>query len=434
MASAALPASGMAPGFPDFEADVFNLIEDADHGGPLRPRYVEAVDDPFRASSDEPPLAEWGTVRALDWNADGLFDLLVAYNLREPDELRMIVYLNHGRPGQPAFSGTLSPERSFTLRARGADAPARDRPGVFRAPGRHGDHVWIGFEPSVVDVNGDGLFDLLVYEGVMNPARGRGIWLLLNEGSAGQPALSAFYVNDAQQLARIPPAARSSAWSLLQARPGGARAGRYGSVRVLDWNSDGVADLVQQNDAGTFLARGRSVSSGDSSAPLVQRGRGAASQMLTLAPGQWDVRSDGWVAQNLADGRGFPGLSRFAAGDFDADGRNELLLAVSVVHDEHGTDGYLALYRASEAGSDVFAALEGGRFTLNEQSSFWAQLWFPRHGWWHPRAAVLDYDEDGDLDVLAGWGGGNGQRQKGEGIYLYRTPGGVPGSSPLFAP
>jgi hypothetical protein len=49
-------------------------------------------------------------------------------------------------------------------------------------------------------------------------------------------------------------------------------------------------------------------------------------------------------------------------------------------------------------------------------------------GRWHQKFDILDFDEDGDKDVLCGWGRGF---TGGKGIWLYRTPNGIAGSLPF---
>jgi hypothetical protein len=109
-----------------------------------------------------------------------------------------------------------------------------------------------------------------------------------------------------------------------------------------------------------------------------------------------------------------------ATADFDGDGVQELVVASADGGERGDLGAYLAVFSRRGGARGPFGVHEESVFTLNRGGNLW---WMPERGWWHPRVTALDFDGDGDPDLLAGWGGGNSQRQLGTKLYLYRTPG-----------
>ena len=383
---------GYSGPLPDFDGDRFNAVMDARTGAYLRPALPGSV-------------FEWPSAAPVDWNGDGLFDLIVGYNLREPDVMRMVVYVNQGQIGTPAFTGEPSPVTCFYLEAT---YPHETHARIFEAEGRHLSHIWIGYRPRIIDLNGDGRFDILVNEGTYDLAEHRGQWLLLNEGEPGHPRFRAVFLQGDSVEQELPPGPYTVAMQLLNRHPAGEQ-GAYPSVDVVDWDSDGIEDISYSVQHMYLIFGDRDAS------------------------GRWRPRKPRWEPVVLADGDSFHGVQYIVTVDLDRDGVNEVLVANPFK--PNVPDGYLSLYVRDRArpGEVRYTLARAELFSLNGDAiPWWRSLFFPRHGWWHPRITALDYDEDGDPDILAGWGGGNGQRHYGERMYLYRTPGGRSGSAPMF--
>ncbi len=143
----------------------------------------------------------WSTPSLVDWNVDGLPDLLVGEKVGETGKIR--VFLNSGTNEAPAFA------ESFYVQAEGQDLvlPAAGCLGVF---------------PRMVDWNADDLPDLLV--GLADGT----LQVFHNTGTAGDPVFFSGQV--------------------LQAGEPGAQedihVGMRATFDVADVNSDGLQDLV----------------------------------------------------------------------------------------------------------------------------------------------------------------------------------------------
>ncbi|MEM7542630.1 MAG: VCBS repeat-containing protein [Pseudomonadota bacterium] len=371
-------------GLPDFEADRAATLEDALHGGHLYPR--------FGGSGYEFPTATMA-----DWNADGLIDLIVGYNMRDPDLIRMVVYLNIGQGGAPAFTG--DPSHAFFVAAR---RHGQSETRIFEDLGFHEparEHKFMTFVPTVVDVNGDGLFDILAYEGVRDVDQQRGQWLLLNRGEIGAPKFTAFYLHSREHLDKLPPGAYIELLRLYLGTPKGERSS-FAALSVTDWNSDGALDLVYSGTQ-TAVAFGR-----------------------TTASGGWGAQSDHWEIQMPTGSDGFGREPHLVAADFDGDGINELVSASTRSSALYRGGGHFSLF-VRDAESQRFVLKQANLFTLNSKKNPWVfpdwqYPWYmARNGWWHPRIAALDVNDDGKIDIVAGWGGGNDQKQYGDRIYTY---------------
>ena len=378
---------------PQFEVDRFNTVKDAKIGTSLRPRLV---------GKD----FEWPSVAQVDWNHDGLFDLIVGYNLRQPDVIRMVVYINQGSVGNPKFLGMASHSTCFYVEAI---YPDEEKPRIFENAGYHAPHTphkFLVHTPGVLDVNNDGLFDILVNEGLYDPKQRRGQWLLLNIGLIGKPRFKAVYLHDDHFEPQLSPGPYVEGLTLFRDLPSEARGG-LPVFTLVDWDSDGILD-IHYSSRSTYIMFGAKDERGN-----------------------WFVPEKKWQKQLPTDGKPFGITPHMITADFNGDGINELLVASARDNGKYSGDGFLSLFVRVPASPTIRYAREFPRlFSLNSDNNPW---WFYKHGWWHPRIAAIDFDEDGDPDILAGWGGGNDQNQKGTKIYLYRTPGGIPGSHPRFS-
>lgn len=371
---------------PQFERDRFNIVRDVRNNKFLTPRLAGEV-------------FEWPSVSTVDWNGDGLFDLVVGYNLRAPDMLRLVVFLNIGQRGNPQFSGEGSPQTCFYVRTISDRNPTG---AVFENIGYHypyTEHKQLVYTPAVVDVDGDGLFDLLVHENVHDVSQRRGTWLLKNVGEAGRPRLKPVYLHDEEDIATLKESAFYRIAGALRSPPLGP--GPYlSAMTVVDWNSDGVQDIQYSGESRTFVLFG------------ARNGGGA-----------WTTNDGKWIRQQPYGDQTFGHLPHIVSGDFNGDGVNELLTTSAQGTQRFPAGGFIGTLIRREG--NLYKFMKHVAFSLNSATN---PLFFPDFewpylladsGWWHPRISILDFDEDGKLDVIAGWGGGNDQRQFGTRMYLY---------------
>jgi len=135
-----------------------------------------------------------------DWNGDGLFDLLVG-----EEDGRIALLINSGSPGNPQFAAMQY------VQARGADLDV--------SPGPEDRSV-----PEVVDLDGDGIKDLLVGEinGVVH--------FYSNSGTNTNPQFNSGVV--------------------LQTAAGDLDVGNYSRPEITDWDEDGDPDLLVGEEMG----------------------------------------------------------------------------------------------------------------------------------------------------------------------------------------
>jgi hypothetical protein len=161
----------------------------------------------------------------VDWNADGLLDLVFGNNdgevflrLSEGTEKRVPGYT--ALPSQPVFSG-LHKELHFKTRSN-----------MLPYGEKHA-------APVAVDWDGDGLLDLLVgsYSGA--------VYLLRNSGTAKEPMF-----DTREHL--LPPGLGDDQWAKQGHAP---KRGIRSQIQVVDYNRDGKLDLLVSDWANTITPR-----------------------------------------------------------------------------------------------------------------------------------------------------------------------------------
>jgi len=375
---------------PDFDGDKDNLVMDYKSNQMLVPKI--AGYSGFEFATPEP----------VDWNNDGLMDLIVGYNVKTPDSLRMFVFINQGSVGDPKFTGEAGENSCFIIKAV---YPGTVVPRPFGGLGFHEGHMahdWLGPNVHVIDWDGDGLFDIFMSEEChdTNVNRKRGAWLLINTGELGKPLFfKTAYLNDNPYWLGEPPspygAISPGEFQNLFLFEGKSSMGDYATGNLVDWNNDGIMDVTWAAAGGNLLLGAKNSAGGWKSAS---------------SAGTW-ISIAGIGEPNTEWGH----HPKFAAGDFDGDGINELFV-------RDAQPGEVYLFTHPEGITDPAAYYVRERLIYSKAT----------HGqtkWWHPKFQIFDFDEDGDPDFLAGWGG-NGSPP--EGFYLFRTSGGVAGSNPMF--
>lgn len=402
------------PGFtgrlPDFKTDATNTVKDFETS-PVRP-----LEPGMNVGTNK--TWQYASPTVVDWNGDGLFDLLVGYNLKTSannpviDSLQLVVYINQGSVGNPKFTGRPSDTTCFFVQIK---YPGQNFLRNFTALGAHPTpnssyvypnvdwHTWLGFVPSIFDWNHDGLFDIFITIGACDPNCGirqvvtcteiwdkPGNWLLINTGTPGHPRFE-----KAANLNISPYNAGITGFELSTQEFAGLGVfrsmscdGNFPQATLVDWNSDGIMD-IQYAVGWANVVYGKKDSIG----------RWAPLQAV------WSPKQNPVPVGTYYFGH-HPILRTV---DFNNDGVNELLVSSSQY-------GELHLY---ERLADSAGNVRYGRDTL---------LYKVTDGRWHHKFDVADYDEDGDLDVLCGWGRGT---TAGRGLWLYRTPGGTAGSNPF---
>lgn len=380
---------------PDFTADQNNAVFDCE-ASPRRLLVPQLGDTGY----------DWASPTLVDWDDDGLFDLLVGYNIQKPDSLKLVVYINQGSVGAPRFTGRPSDTTCFFVKAK---YPGQDFFRDFACLGAHPTaydcaypdcidwHTYMGFNTSILDWNHDGLFDVIVSEMACDVNCGccnkvtcdyvwdrRGTWLLVNTGAPGRPEFGRVAnLNYDPANARNPsaaiPADSFAGLALFQQM---SCDGNFPQATLVDWNSDGIPDL-------NFAVSGAQICLGD-----------------TFADGRWKPRTGSWFPQVPANASDFGHNPLLRTADFNNDGVNELL--------------------STNSDASEFWLFERNPDTAASQKYIGPTLLYKRIGGNYPKYNLGDFDEDGDMDVLCGWG-----RTNAFAIWIYRTPGGTAGSHPF---
>ena len=179
------------------------------HPGPTGSNDRRAGTDPLgfgeveyiQAGGSNIQVLGYSTPSMVDWNDDGLADLVVGEKVGDFGKVR--VYLNHGQVGAPVF------DSCFFVQAGGQDL-------MVSATG------CLGVFPRVADWNGDGAKDLLL--GLANGS----LLVYPNIGADADPVFDAGYPLQVGQ-----PGAKVN-----------INVGARATPEVADWNHDGWLDLV----------------------------------------------------------------------------------------------------------------------------------------------------------------------------------------------
>jgi hypothetical protein len=267
-----------------------------------------------------------------DWNNDGLNDLIVGEGVFVgPLSLGKVrVYLNSGTTGAPVFSSW-----SYA-QAAGSDLQV-DSLGCVTAG------------PRIVDWNADGRKDMIV-----SMADGR--WtVFLNTDTDAAPAFDA--------------------GSIIQVGAAGSKVdldvGSRSAVDVVDWDNDGLWDLVYGDQGARIRV-------------YINEGSLGSPDFVTLQFAQ-----EGGGDLFVPDGRSVPAIA-----DWDLDGKKDLLSG--------NTLGELYLY--SNVATDAAPAFNGGVMCTSLGTVIDIDLALDHRV--RSRPFMCDWNADGLLDVMVGAGDG----------------------------
>lgn len=299
------------------------------------PRYLEQIDPYVKSGALSRPVAA-------DWNGDGKLDLLAG------NSAGTIEYFeNTGAPRQPAFTarGPLRAGGQVIQRIAGPN-------GSVQGPA---ERKWGYANPSVPDWDLDGKLDLVV-----NDIWGDVVWYR-NVGTKTEPELAAAAPVEVEW----PGAPPKPDWVWWTPKPKQLVTQWRTTPKVVDWDRDGLPDLVMLNHQGYLCLYRRT------------RLNGA----LKLQPPERIFLAENGRFLLLASGRaGASGRRKVELADWDGDGDLDLITDSDEGPIWYENVGSQARPVMKARGTLVKAKLAGHNPTPN----------------------VADWNGDGKLDVLVG--------------------------------
>ncbi len=298
-------------------------------------RYFEQVDPYLKSGALSRPVAA-------DWNGDGKLDLIAG------NSAGYVQYFeNTGEPGAPAFTdrGYLKADGKVIRRVAGPN-------GSVQGPA---EAKWGYSNPSVADWDLDGKLDLIV-----NDIWGAVVWYR-NTGSATNPQLAAVQPIEVEW-PREPP---KPDWVWWQPKGKQLVTQWRTTPKVIDWNEDGLPDLVMLNHQGYLALYPRTKENGQ----------------LKLNPPERIFLLPNGRFLNLSAGRaGRSGRRKIELADWDGDGDIDLI-----------TDSDKGPLWYENTGSQKRPVMEL-RGTIVEAN-------LAGHS---PTPNVADWNGDGKLDLIVG--------------------------------
>jgi FG-GAP-like repeat len=244
------------------------------------PRYFEQVDPYVKSGALSRPVA-------VDWNGDGRLDLIAGNSAGY-----LQYFENTGEAGAPAFvdRGYLKADGEVIRRMAGPN-------GSVQGPA---EAKWGYSNPSVADWDLDGKLDILV-----NDIWGAVLWYR-NIGSPTQPQLAAAQPIEVEWTGRPP----KPDWVWWQPQGKQLVTQWRTTPKVVDWNRDGLPDLVMLNHQGYLALYARTKRDG----------------VLKLLPPERIFLQPNGRFLNLSAGRaGSSGRRKIDLADWDGDGDLDLI-------------------------------------------------------------------------------------------------------------
>jgi hypothetical protein len=244
------------------------------------PKYLEQIDPYLKSGALSRPVA-------VDWNGDGRLDLISGNSAGY-----LQLFENTGTRERPEFEdrGYLKANGSVIRHMAGAN-------GSVQGPA---EEKWGYTNPSVADWDADGKPDILV-----NDIRGAIVWYR-NAGTRGKPALASAQPIEVEWPSRPP----KPDWVWWEPEGKQLVTQWRTTPKVVDWDSDGLPDLVMLNHQG-YLS-------------LYRRER-RDGRLVLLPPDRIFVEANGRFL-NLAAGRaGRSGRRKIEIADWDQDGDLDLI-------------------------------------------------------------------------------------------------------------